>query len=210
MELWPERRRKQRKQGSGFKGWGPWSDEAAPGEDADVRRAGAEGAGGPSCLLPTETAATPSVAGRGRAPSRTGSCRFTLLIPNVTDRGPRRLDFGLRTGAARAGRRKFPSKVSWPARMPSSRLEQAVQAQGLRRDPDLDAAPANVQMAPARPPASCWATGVPVTVVTPVKSRLPRLPGALEPRGIASLDLSRPAHTFGVDASTFTLQYDQL
>ena len=182
MDLWPERRRKQRKEGAASKGWGPWADEPAPGEDANVRRAGAEGSGGHVLLVANRTAATPTLLDEVERRARTGSCRFTLLIPNVTDRDT--ADWTLdsaRELLERVAGAPVEGLVGGEDAFES--IQQAVQTHDF--DEIL------ISTLPQRMskwlrqdlPRRVERLGVPVTVVTPVKPRLRDYQGPLSPGG---------------------------
>ena len=86
MDLWFERRKKQRRSDSGSRGWGPWADEPARGDDADIHRREAEVSAGRVLIVANRTAATPTLLDEVERRARTGSWEFTLLIPHVTDR----------------------------------------------------------------------------------------------------------------------------
>ena len=180
MELWPERRRKRRQPGSGSTGWGPWADEPAPGDDADVRRTAAERAGGHVLIVANRTAATPTLLYEVERRARERSCRFTLLIPNVTDRSM--ADWTLdsaRELLERVARRPVAGLVG--GEDPFESIQQAV------REHDFDEI--LISTLPQRMskwlrqdlPRRVERLGVPVTVVTPVKQRLRDYQGPLSP-----------------------------
>jgi hypothetical protein len=182
MELWPERQRKRRTSGSGSAGWGPWADEPAPGEDADVQRSGAERAGGHVLVVANRTAATPTLLEEIERRARAGTCRFTLLIPDVTDR--KAADWTLdsaRQLIERIAGEHVEGLVGGPD--PFASIRQAV------REHDFDEI--LISTLPRRfskwlghdLPRRAERLGLPVTVVTPVKQRLRDYQGPLSPGG---------------------------
>ena len=182
MDLWFERRKKQRRSDSGSRGWGPWADEPARGDDADIHRREAEVSAGRVLIVANRTAATPTLLDEVERRARTGSWEFTLLIPNVTDRAT--ADWTLdsaRELLERVAGGPVEGLVGGEDAFES--IQQAVQTHDF--DEIL------ISTLPRRTskwlrqdlPRRVERLGVPVTVVTPVKQRLRDYQGPLSPGG---------------------------
>jgi hypothetical protein len=170
VELWPERQRKRRKQGS-RSAWGPWSDEPARGEDAHVKRAGDSAAGGRVLIVANRTAGTPTLLDEVHRRTQSGKCRFALLIPDAKDR--KAADWTLDSALPLLERASgAPVQGLVGGDEPFESVRQAVQEHHF--DEIL------ISTLPQRRskwlgqdlPRRVERLGLPVTVVTPVKERL--------------------------------------
>ena len=125
MELWPQRQPKRQKQGSRPR-WGPGADTAAPGADAGVQRKGTDEPSAHVLVVANRTAATPTLLDEVARRAKAGSCRFTLLVPDVTDR--KAADWTLdsaRPLLERAAQRTVEGLIGGPD--PFASIQQAVQ-----------------------------------------------------------------------------------
>jgi len=170
MELWPERRRKRRRVGS-RPGWGPWADEPAPGEDANVQRKGTNAAGRHVLVVANRTAATPTLLDEVERRAKDTMCRFALLIPDVSDR--RTADWTLDSALPlleRAARGPVEGLIGGPDAFQS--IERAVEEHHFDEIVISTLPKRSSKWLGHDPPRRVERLGLPVTVVTPVKERL--------------------------------------